>query len=293
MPDRKFTDEEELLILEMYKNKTTYKEMSRIVGKTVNVGNTQSLRKKYKVDANDNEWQMRLVLENKEKIIELMDEGWGRKDICKKLDLPKTCADLFYHYIDNFSAKMYHKVNPEMRKNIVNDYVENVMSVDELYYKYEIDPHQLQTILKQEGVLRNFKETRKLKKEQGHYNKSKNVNLPEDDRTLRQVSEKYRAEANYKCGICGKDNYTNIEECTRSLHVHHIVPYKISSCGDSCNLVVICQKCHNKVHVETRSCKEYEKTIIKLLKTKPNDLIEYFIKYFQEKFGVNNENLKH
>jgi hypothetical protein len=83
MPDRKFTDEEELLILEMYKNKTTYKEMSRIVGKTVNVGNTQSLRKKYKVDANDNEWQMRLVLENKEKIIELMDEGCEGKIFVK------------------------------------------------------------------------------------------------------------------------------------------------------------------------------------------------------------------
>jgi hypothetical protein len=41
-----------------------------------------------------------------------------------------------------------------------------------------------------------------------------------------------------RCRICGKN---------KSLHIHHIIAFKISHSNESLNLVSVCRSCHRKV----------------------------------------------
>jgi len=56
----------------------------------------------------------------------------------------------------------------------------------------------------------------------------------------------------YKCVICGKDK----EELGTSLHVHHIVPYRLTKNNSPSNLISLCRKHHNKAE---KILNEYEK----------------------------------
>ena len=41
-----------------------------------------------------------------------------------------------------------------------------------------------------------------------------------------------------RCRICGS---------TKNLHIHHIIPWKISHSNEDLNLVTVCRKCHPKI----------------------------------------------
>ena len=107
----------------------------------------------------------KIIQEKCDEIKRLAEEGWNNEDICKKLGIPLKTKYLFYKYIDGFSCGAYRKANPEIQLEIVNDYVNNLLSVYDIEKKYEIDTHGVQDILKKHGVLRNFRDTHRLKRE--------------------------------------------------------------------------------------------------------------------------------
>jgi len=53
-----------------------------------------------------------------------------------------------------------------------------------------------------------------------------------------EIRQKVLKRDGYRCKICGS---------THHLHVHHLIPWKISRSNEDLNLVVLCRKCHPKV----------------------------------------------
>jgi 5-methylcytosine-specific restriction endonuclease McrA len=55
-----------------------------------------------------------------------------------------------------------------------------------------------------------------------------------------KLAEDIRKRDNYTCQVCGKKYDI--------LHVHHIIPYRISRNNNPDNLETLCGKCHLKKH---------------------------------------------
>jgi hypothetical protein len=60
------------------------------------------------------------------------------------------------------------------------------------------------------------------------------------------LREKIYKRDKYRCRICGKT------KTTCKLHVHHIIPYRVSADDKQNNLITLCASCHRKV--EARYC---------------------------------------
>jgi len=55
-----------------------------------------------------------------------------------------------------------------------------------------------------------------------------------------KLREKIYKRDKYSCQVCGKT------KCI--LEIHHIVPYIVSKCNKSNNLISLCKDCHTKLH---------------------------------------------
>jgi len=243
----KFTQEERKLIAELYPTHSK-KQISKIIGKELTSGALQKIKKAFGITTKPYDEGKKIIQEHREEIKRLAEEGWNNEDICKKLNIPLKTKFLFYKHIEGFSCGSYRKGSPEVQAEMVNDYVNNLLSVYDLEKKYEIDTHGVQDILKKHGVLRNFRETHRLKREAGlgiykNSKKRKYARLINGNFT-RGLRREIRQKFDNKCLICGAEKSFN----NRKLDVHHIYPYKLCLKNEVENLVPLCKNCHKNVH---------------------------------------------
>ena len=64
------------------------------------------------------------------------------------------------------------------------------------------------------------------------------------EETILLKNKKILREKHKACEFCGSDN---------RLEVHHIIPLALGGSNNLGNLIVVCKKCHNKLHVGNRS----------------------------------------
>lgn len=72
----------------------------------------------------------------------------------------------------------------------------------------------------------------------------------------KQLSEKCKRMANYRCQKCGKD-------CSKNkihLHAHHIIPLSKGGRNTLSNLIALCDNCHSLVHGRDLTLKHTRRT---------------------------------
>lgn len=276
---RKFTDEERKLIAELYPTHTK-KQMSEIIGKEITSGALQKIKRAFHIDTKPYDEGKKIIQEMGDEIKRLADEGWNNEDICKKLNIPLKTKYLFYKYIVGFSCGTYIKVNPEIRSDIIHDYSINLLSIFDIKKKYQLDTHGIQDILKAAGVLRNFRETYRLKREAGiskrkksYTGKFSNKINPFFCRTLKKAIRKHFGN---QCQICRANECLNGDR----LHVHHIYPYSICKKNEYDNLIPLCEECHKYVHKQMSHRKELLPKIAEIYKTDMSKLKDFFLSAF-------------
>jgi len=237
----KFTQEERKLIAELYPTHSK-KQISEIIGKELTCGALQKIKKAFGITTKPYDEGKKIIQEHGEEIKRLAEEGWNNEDICKKLNIPLKTKFLFYKHIEGFSCGSYRKGSPEVQAEMVNDYVNNLLSVYDLEKKYEIDTHGVQDILKKHGVLRNFRETRKLKRGVKVNRIKDNAHVP----FTNALKDLVRARYGNTCQICGIKKESN----DKNLDVHHIYPYRLCRKNEFDNLIPLCRECHKYVHTK-------------------------------------------
>ena len=279
---RKFTDEERRLIADLYPTHTK-KQMSEIIGKEITSGALQKIKKSFGIETKPYDDGKRIIQEMGNEIKRLADEGWNNEDICKKLNIPLKTKYLFYKYIDGFSCGTYSKVNPKIKTAIVEDYSVNLLSIFDIKRKYDLDTHGIQDILKAAGVLRNFRETFRLKREAGiskrkksYTGKFRKSSNPFFCRTLKKLVRKAYGDL---CQICGANKCPNGDR----LHVHHIYPYSICRKNEYDNLIPLCDECHKHVHKTMNYRKDLLCEIAKIYESDMLKLKDFFICVFSSK----------
>lgn len=288
----KFTEAEERLIIELYLQEKTKAQISEIIGKTVNSGNLQKIKKKY--DVTDRDWsnRKRYVVDNKEEILRLANLGYNSYRICEILNIDIACRTLFHKYIKEYSTKFaYVKYDPLICQKMIKEYSEDLMSIIDLNKKYGYDTHRIQDILIEAGVLRTCKDTHKLKKDAGRYNytgTTRHSYKSSKTKFSKKLRNDIRNKFNYTCRICQKDNDLHIKEFGKQLLVHHILPYEtckknnIEDPNIENNLVPVCFDCHQEVHKKMRENKNVFKILLRAYKEEDNKLIDVFDEWFNK-----------
>jgi hypothetical protein len=277
---RKFTDEERKLIAELYPTHTK-KQMSEIIGKEITSGALQKIKRAFHIDTKPYDEGKKIIQEMSEEIKRLAEEGWNNEDICNKLNIPLKTKYLFYKYISEFSCGSYTKTNPEIRASIIEDYSVNLLSIFDIKKKYNLDPHGIQDILKAAGVLRNFRETNRLKREAGLSKRKekrtrhmyKDPQNPFNESLKESIKNRY----DNKCQVCeiGQDNLDY------SMPIHHIYPYKLCKRNEFENLIPLCKECHMDVHKFMRRNKELFPELTSIYNENKDKLSQWFLSTFK------------
>lgn len=276
----KFTSEERKLIAELYPTHSK-KQISEIIGKELTSGALQKIKKAFGISTKPYDEGKKIIQEKGDEIKRLAEEGWNNEDICKKLDIPLKTKYLFYKYIDGFSCGAYNKVNPETRASIIEDYSVNLLSIFDIKKKYNLDTHGIQDILKSAGVLRNFRETFRLKREAGLSKRKekrtrhsyRDINNPFNETLKESVKNKY----SNKCQLCEISQ----NDLDYSMPIHHIHPYKLCRKNETENLVPLCKDCHMAVHKHMRKNKHLFSEVTNIYSDNKNNLYEWFMFTFK------------
>lgn len=257
---KKFTESEFYKIRDMYLAGCSAAEISAEIGKSINVGNLQSMRRFFDLKQNRSGVIVEQILSASAEIVKLAELGYTRKDICLKLGLDPRCKESFIHWIPNFKTIGYAKFGPEIQSGVVYDYTIELMSATQIGKKYNMDSTSAQTILKNHKVLRSYRETHRLKKQAGKYNYTGLRPHRYLDKAGKRFSKKMKdgiiTNFGGVCVCCYETNEQHKERLNKSLCVHHIYPYSACKSNDEFNLIPLCYECHKTIHKQMEANKD-------------------------------------